>query len=165
MARMPDTGLLEKQIFGEAMDAEAEQEAYDREAGQEEPGEIWEPGEDTPVELELTLEDGSSMACRVAGVFLEQGREYIALEGEDATLHLMGLGQGEEDEILLRPLEEEEEQARVMEAFFQLFGWEEDGPEDPREEENSPEDPMEEENRLEDPIEAEEWIEGEIEET
>lgn len=118
MARLLDTELLEQQIFGDAL---------------EEAGEPYQPEDTDSVELELTLEDGSTMVCQVAGVFMEGERECIALEGEQDTLYIMELDRGPEDEILLLPLKDEEDQERALAAFFHIFGTEEEPEEEEKE--------------------------------
>lgn len=141
MKRFFDTEFLENQLFGSGgqvggVDREAE-EALDRggesadteEAGEElwdgeEAGnESWNAEEDEgiPVDLTLSLADGSSLTCRVSGVFMEQDEEYIALETEDGMIYLMGLSQGEEDELKLRLLEDEQEKETAMAAFFRML--------------------------------------------
>lgn len=74
-----------------------------------------------PVCLELTLEDGSRLTCRVVGVFMEGEEEYIALEVGEDQIQVMGLSSQGEDGIGLRLLEDEEEQERALDAFFLLF--------------------------------------------
>ena len=82
-------------------------------------GEPPEGGE--PVCLELTLEDGSNLTCRVAGVFMEGEDEYIALETGEDQIQIMGLSPQGEDGIGLRLLKQQEEQDRALDAFFRLF--------------------------------------------
>lgn len=74
-----------------------------------------------PVLLTLTMEDGNQMECRVAGVFLEGEKEYIALELPERRIQIMELGQGTDGEIDLIRVEDEEEQERVIERFLMLF--------------------------------------------
>lgn len=74
-----------------------------------------------PIVMTLTLEDGSQMECGVAGVFLEGEKEYIALETPEGKIHIMELGREDDDGITLIPVEDEEEQERVIETFIQLF--------------------------------------------
>lgn len=107
MRQFFDTEFLENQVFGE--DATGE-----------------EGMESLPVEIMLTLEDGRDLTCRVAGVFMEQEKEYIALEADEkrddseGMIYVMGLSQGEEDGIELRPLVDKEEQERALAAFFRM---------------------------------------------
>ena len=100
-----ETDFLESQIFGEEPLMEEDLDNQAEEA----------------VELELVLEDGSRLACRIAGVFMEGEQEYIALETEENTIQIMGLGEGEDGEINLIPLNDKEEQERSLNAFFCLF--------------------------------------------
>lgn len=76
------------------------------------------------LELSLELEDGTQLAYEVAGVFVCQEQEYIVLSPKSDTegeLSIMKLAQGENDEIRLLPVEEENWQA-VQEKFFALYG-------------------------------------------
>lgn len=80
------------------------------------------------LELSLELEDGTQLAYEVAGVFVCQEQEYIVLSPKSDTegeLSIMKLAQGENDEIRLLPVEEENWQA-VQEKFFALYGEEAD---------------------------------------
>ncbi|MCI8536784.1 MAG: DUF1292 domain-containing protein [Hungatella sp.] len=76
--------------------------------------------------MTLTLEDGSQMECGVVGVFLEGEKEYIALETPEGKIHIMELGREDDDGITLIPVENEEEQEKVIETFIQLFTEEEE---------------------------------------
>lgn len=104
---------LEAQVFG--TDQDSWEEAED---GLLEDEVVWEEG---PVMLTVTLQDGGEMECRVDGVFLDGGREYIALETEEGEILIMGLGQGEEGDINLLPIEDEEEQERALDAYGYYF--------------------------------------------
>lgn len=132
MRQFFDTEFLESQVFGE--DAPGEEGLEGRIPGEDGTRED-EPEdqalendekESLPVEIILTLEDGRDLTCRVAGVFMEQEKEYIALEAEEkrddseGKIYIMGLSQGEEDEIELRPLVDKEEQERALAAFFRM---------------------------------------------
>lgn len=97
--------FLESQVFGEEPLPEEDEDNPAEEA----------------VELELVLEDGSRLTCRVAGVFMEGEKEYIALETDGHTIQIMGLGEGEDGEISLIPLSDKEEQERSLNAFFCMF--------------------------------------------
>lgn len=119
MRQLFDTEFLESQIFGDSGQEEPEEEAQWIAPQEGEPGE-GEMDEEPPTELTLSLADGSSLNCRVSGVFIEQEKEYIALETEDGMIYLMGLSQGDKDELNLRPLEDEEEQEAAMAAFFRM---------------------------------------------
>ncbi len=127
-----DTEFLESQVFGEG-EAEYEEENRitdgdrsdpDAEEEEIEEAEEVEEAEEIPVELTLNLEDGRTLCCRVSGVFMEQEKEYIALEADgnedEGMIFLMGLSQGEEDELRLRPLEDEEEREAALSAFFRM---------------------------------------------
>lgn len=109
-----DTEALEEEIFGSSREEEAAKEWNEEE---EEVPEL----PDTPVTMEVTLEDGTRTEYTVAGVFLEGEKEYIALETEEGDIHIMELSEGEEDEVRLLPVEEKEEQERVIEAFHYYF--------------------------------------------
>ena len=85
-----DTEFLESQVFGEG-EAEYEEENRitdgdrsdpDAEEEEIEEAEEDEEAEEIPVELTLNLEDGRTLCCRVSGVFMEQEKEYIALEAD-----------------------------------------------------------------------------------
>ncbi len=125
-----DLEALESQIFDAGEDGEETQAQLPEE---ESP---WQEDIQEPVMMAITLEDGTELECRVEGVFLEGGKEYIALETDQGEIQIMELGQGDEDEILLIPVAGEEEQAQVVQAFIRLFGDEADGHELP--EEDSP---------------------------
>lgn len=106
-----DTGLEEKhdsKIYDGLTDENLESEIKNLE-------------EADPIVMTLTLEDGSQMECGVAGVFLEGEKEYIALETPEGKIHIMELGREDDDGITLIPVEDEEEQERVIETFIQLF--------------------------------------------
>lgn len=105
-----DIQSLENQVFGE-------------EPGPEEP---WEP-EDGPVMLTAAFGGGEETEYRVDGVFLEGGKEYIALETGDGEILIMELGQGEDDEIRLLPIEDEEEGRQALAAYEYFFDQREDG--------------------------------------
>lgn len=131
------TEFWESQIFGEGNVGE-EGAAEGKLAGgfQEDPEGIFLSGEpngefieekpnggfipEEALEMELSLEDGSCLSCRIAGVFMEQEKEYIALETHQDMIYIMGLSQGEDDRILLVPLNDREEQERALAAFFQM---------------------------------------------
>lgn len=112
------TDFLESQIFGEEPLIEEELDNREEEA----------------VELELFLEDGSRLSCRVAGVFMEKEKEYIALETEEEIIQIMGLDEGEDGEIKLIPLTDKDEQERSLNAFFRIFSEESEDVEEIKEE-------------------------------
>lgn len=78
------------------------------------------------LELSLELEDGRTEVYEVATVFACGEKEYIGLfpkSDTDGTLCVMQLMQGEDDEIELLPVEEEEWQA-VHDRFLELYAGE-----------------------------------------
>ena len=82
--------------------------------------------EDFPA-LELTLEltDGRILEYEVAAVFVHEDKEYVGLHPKSDTeglIHIMQLLQGEDDEIELLPIKEEEELIAVYDTFFKLYG-------------------------------------------
>lgn len=72
--------------------------------------------------MTLTLDDGTDMECHVLGVFGVEDKEYIALLpiGEDSVL-LYGYSENEEGIELLN-IEDDSEYDLVVEAFYELFG-------------------------------------------
>lgn len=141
-----DIEILENQVFKEEeltllpeteekregyikLEEENDRKIYDDLTGENSESEISNLEESDPIVMTLTLEDGSQMECGVAGVFLEQEKEYIALETPEGKIHIMELGREDDDGITLIPVEDEEEQERVIETFIQLFTEEEIGPE------------------------------------
>ena len=82
--------------------------------------------EPEPILITQHMEDGSQMECGVVGVFLEGEKEYIALETPEGKIHIMELGREDDDGITLIPVENEEEQEKVIETFIQLFTEEEE---------------------------------------
>lgn len=118
-----DIETLESEIFGEDQEAEApESPDVEGEPSFGEDETPWREEISDPVMMTVTLEDGTEMECRVEGVFLEGEKEYIALETGQGEIQIMELGQGDEDEIQLLPVADEEEQERVVQAFIRLFG-------------------------------------------
>lgn len=76
------------------------------------------------LELELTIEDGQILVCEAAGVFVMGDKEYMALhpkDDEEGTIHIMELRQGEDDEINLIPIEDDEEFDLAAEKFYKLI--------------------------------------------
>lgn len=135
MRQFFDTEFLESQVFGEGEAGEERMEGriFGEDGTEEDTLEDPALGEDEedeeeslPVEMTLTLEDGRFLYCRVAGVFIEQEKEYIALEEDEKTddltgkIYIMGLSRGEEDAIELRSLTDKEEQERALAAFFRM---------------------------------------------
>lgn len=136
MKRFYDLDLLESQIFGDTEPEDGEPaEGWDpSEDG--EPAEGWDLSEDgqEPEEVRelppedlmitLTLEDGSEVCCRAAGIFIENGKEYIALESGDEEIRIMALSQGEDDSIMVLPVEDDEERESAFRAFLEIVGTE-----------------------------------------
>ena len=90
------------------------------------------------LELTLELEDGRSLVYETFGVFVHGDKEYVALHpktDDEGMIHLMELVAGENDEINLLPIPEDEWDA-VAETFHVYFDEnddefdEEDGEED-----------------------------------
>ena len=74
----------------------------------------------------LTLDDDTEMECGILGVFEVEGKEYIALLPlEDETV-LIYQYREEGDEIVLDLIEDDEEFNRVSDAFYDLYGEEDD---------------------------------------
>lgn len=119
----PEKDIRPEEETDREISADSDEENLDLES------EIRNLEESDPIVMMLTLEDGSQMECGVAGVFLEGEREYIALETPEGKIHIMELGREEDDGINLIPVEDEEEQERVIETFIQLFAEEEPEPE------------------------------------
>ncbi len=71
----------------------------------------------------LTLEDDSELECEVLGIFSVEEKEYIALlpiDEEEVLLYAYTELEGEEFD--LGPIEDEEEFELVSEAFYALYG-------------------------------------------
>lgn len=77
------------------------------------------------LELELTLEDGRNLVCEVVGVFLVQsGKQYMALHPKEDTeglIHILEMAEGEDDELLLLPIEDEGEREEAEQTFYRLL--------------------------------------------
>lgn len=122
MKHFYDTDLLENEIFGDEPDPD--------EFGAEQDGEFApdseEPDDAEPADLifTLTLEDGSEMTCRAECVFLENEKEYIALDMGNDEIQIMELAEGEDDNILLLPLEDDGEREAAFRAFLEIMGTE-----------------------------------------
>lgn len=120
MKHLFDTDQLEAAIFS-AEEAEASIKPEI-----EEPEVLDEANpEDLPA-LELTLElaDGRSLTYEVIGVFVHEEKEYAALHPKTDTegeIHLMQLLPGENDEIRLLPIEDDEELNAAADAFYRLI--------------------------------------------
>lgn len=139
-----DIESLESEIFGEDQGGGAtEPPAVEGEPSSVEDEAPWREEISGPVMMTVTLEDGTEMECRVEGVFLEGEKEYIALETGQGEIQIMELGQGDEDEIQLLPVADEEEQERVVQAFIRLFGDPYDDLEGPEDDSPGPGEPEE----------------------
>lgn len=82
------------------------------------------PGDFPALELQLELDDGTSREFQLFGVFVHEEKEYAVLHpknGPEEELHVMQLLQGEEDEICLLPVEEDELEA-LSKTFNHLYG-------------------------------------------
>lgn len=80
------------------------------------------------LELELELMDGRSLTYEVVGVFVYEEKEYAALHlktDTEGTVHVMQLLPGENDEIRLLPIEDDEEFEAVSRECCRLLGDEE----------------------------------------
>ena len=111
---------------GTRLEEEHDNKIYDDLTEENLESEIRNLEEADPIVMTLTLEDGSQMVCGVVGVFLEGEKEYIALETPEGKIHIMELGREDDDGITLIPVENEEEQEKVIETFIQLFTEEEE---------------------------------------
>lgn len=77
------------------------------------------------LELSLELTDGRILEYEAIGVFVHGEKEYMALHPKsdtEGTVHLMQLLPGENDEIRLLPVEDDQEFAEASEAFYYLLG-------------------------------------------
>lgn len=113
MARLYETAELEAKLFEDS----AKLENFSDE-------EYIESIEDFPA-LELTLElaDGRTLEYELAGVFVHDGKEYATLHPKtdtDGIIHLMELTQGEDDEIKLLPIADEDWDA-VSKSFYKYM--------------------------------------------
>lgn len=75
-------------------------------------------------ELELELKDGETMICEIVSVFACEDREYMVLhpkEDEEGIVYLMHMAEGENDELKLSPIEDEEELQKISEAFQEIY--------------------------------------------
>lgn len=116
---------LEQLVFA---DGEPDEETTLRDALEQElsPGV---PEEFPALEFTLNLEDGRTLVCEAFGIFaaVYEGaeRQYIALHPKEDTeglIHLLRMEPGEDDELLLVPMEDDGEQQEAEQAFYRLFG-------------------------------------------
>ncbi len=76
----------------------------------------------------LEMPDGTEKEFEVIGVFGVEDRDYMALEpvgASGAEAYLIGFHAGPEDEIVLDPIEDDEEYAYISKVFLDLFNQEE----------------------------------------
>lgn len=76
------------------------------------------------LELKLELVDGRTLEYEVLNVFVHDEKEYIGLHPKsdtDGLIHIMQMTQGEDDEIELHPIKEEEELKAVYQTFFRVY--------------------------------------------
>lgn len=119
MGRFLDITELEAAVFSGEISGEAaefpETEAYGtEEMVSEEPSE----------EIELELKDGQTMICEIIYVFVHEECEYMVLhpkEDQDGIVYLMRMSEGEDDELKLSPIEDEEELRKVSEIFREIY--------------------------------------------
>lgn len=113
MAKLYETAELEAELFEEAI--EIEDFSYE---------EMTEDSEGLPaLELYLDLEDGSTLEFELGGVFVHGDKEYAVLHpktDEGGIIHLMELTQGDDDEIQLLPVAEEEWES-VSASFYKYL--------------------------------------------
>jgi len=105
MKHFYELDLLENEVFG---------------------GELEEADEELPEALlfTLTLEDGREISCPAAGIFMENEKEYVALEMEGEEILIMALSEGEDDSICLLPVEDDAEREAAFQAFLEIIGTE-----------------------------------------
>lgn len=111
--KLYETAELEAELF----DGSAELENFSEE-------EYIENLEDIPsLELTLELADGRTLIYELAGVFIHEEKEYAALHPKTDTegiIHLMELAQGEDDELRLLPIADDEWDA-VSNSFYKYM--------------------------------------------
>ena len=79
----------------------------------------------------LSLDDGTELECAVLAVFPAGERDYIALipledtDDEESEVFLYRFAEGEDEELLLDNIEDDEEYERVADAFDELLDSEE----------------------------------------
>lgn len=81
--------------------------------------------EDFPVmEFTLALEDGRELTCEAVGIFGNDAAQYIALhpkEDQEGLIHILKMVQGDEDELLLLPVEDDKERMEAESEFYRMF--------------------------------------------
>ena len=112
MAKLYETAELEAELFEDTV------ETMDfAENNMEDLGEL------PALELTLELTDGRILEYELGGVFVHEEKEYAALHPKTDTegiFHVMELAQGEDDEIQLLPVPDEEWDA-VSESFYKFL--------------------------------------------
>ncbi len=130
MERHYSTEELEQMVFEPAEPLEQpdwEEEQRTREELESNLREALDAGmpEDFPtLEFELTLENGELLTCEVAGLFEEGEKQYMVLHPKEDTeglVHILEMVQGEEDELRLLPISDEEEYKRAASRCYELF--------------------------------------------
>ena len=165
MKRLFETANLEAELFDEDLDLEKREEGaeIDLENLTEESMLALENIADKEMDefpvLELTLElaDGRSLEYEVAAIFAHKEKEYVGLHPKsdaEGLIHIMRFSQGENDELVLHQIKDEEEIQEVYQVFFDLFAedtsFEDISSEEDFEEEDFEEDFDEDERALED---------------
>lgn len=83
--------------------------------------------EEVSLRFWLDAGDGQEREYEVVGSFSWDEKDYLALipmEGGDGGVQLLGFHAGPEDEVILDPIEDDEEYAEAAEVFEDLFnGW------------------------------------------
>lgn len=77
--------------------------------------------------MHLSLDDGTEMECQVVGIFGVEDKEYIALVplDEEESVLLYEFSESEEG-IELQNIEDDSEYDLVVEAFYELFSYDEE---------------------------------------
>ena len=136
MKRLFETADLEAELFGEGeiQEEDFESPEYDLDEVTDENPDVLENLSEDAMEgfpaLELTLElaDGRMLEYELAAVFVHNEKEYMSLRPKsdsEGLFHIMQLLQGENDEIVLKQIEDEEEMKAVYDTFYELFAEEE----------------------------------------
>lgn len=77
--------------------------------------------------MTLTLDDDTELECGIIGVFDVDSKDYIALLPlEDETVLIYEYKENEEGEVELGLIEDDDLFEKVTEAFYELWGAEED---------------------------------------
>lgn len=132
MKRLFETAELEAELFGREIDPDETSDGseIDLENLTEEAAAFLENVSDEEMEgfpaLELTLEltDGRKLEYELVAVFLHNETEYVGLHPKSDTqglIHIMQMSQGENDELVLNQIEDDEELQAVYDTFYNLF--------------------------------------------